>query len=98
MKIDIGRFKKVHGYEEGKDVLDSASLNKAADYKKNVLKNFTAIDQNQITERFRDGEYFVSRKYDGGLPLSFIRTGRRLRSTARDVPAAVFPASMRPES
>ncbi|MCD7969092.1 MAG: hypothetical protein LUF87_01905 [Alistipes sp.] len=91
MQFDNSKFKKIHGYEEGRDVLDAASLGVAADYKKNVLKNFTAIDQTQITDRFRDGEYFVTRKYDGEYAIIFYQDGQtvtvnRSGRTRRGIP------------
>ncbi len=92
MKIDERKFKQVHGYQEGKDVLDGSSLAKAADYKKTVLKSFTAIDQNQIKDRFRTpGDFYVTRKYDGEYGIIFYEDGQtvtvnRSGRTRRGIP------------
>lgn len=72
MKLNNSRFKKIQSYEEGKgDVLDAESQLKAASYKKNFLKHFISINQNQIDLRLGGEKYYVSRKYDGEYAIIF---------------------------
>ncbi|MCD8185706.1 MAG: hypothetical protein LUD68_04400, partial [Rikenellaceae bacterium] len=77
MKIDAEKFKKIHGYEEAKgEALDRASMEKALSYKKEVLKNFTAIRQHDILSRFTGDQYWVTRKYDGEYAILFHDNGQ----------------------
>mgnify|MGYP003623367085 CR=1 FL=1 len=86
MELYKDKFKKIHGYEEGKiDAIDKESSNKALDYKKNFLKKFISINQNQIDKRLGGEKYFVTKKYDGeyaniffdnGIAVTVNRSGR----------------------
>ncbi len=59
MELYLNKLKEIHGYEEGKmDALDPGTIGKALDYKKNVLKNFMSINQNQIDSRM-GGRYLL---------------------------------------
>jgi len=77
MKLNNAKFKKIHSYEEGKgDVLDQESQEKAASYKKNFLKHFISINQNQIDQRLGGEKYYVTRKYDGEYAIIFFENGK----------------------
>ncbi len=72
MKLNDKKFRKINSYEEGKgDVIDTESQMKAANYKKNFLKQFISINQNQIDQRLGGEEYYVTRKYDGEYAIIF---------------------------
>ncbi len=92
MRLNENKFKKVHGYEEGKvDTLDPESADIALGYKKNVLKNFISISQHEILDRLRGNEYFVTRKYDGEYAIIFYDNGQcvtvnRSGRTRRGIP------------
>lgn len=72
MKIDDGRMRAMHGYEEGKiDAVDTASSSLALSYKKDFLKHFIPITRQQIGRRLTGNRYYVTRKYDGEYAIIF---------------------------
>ncbi len=72
MKLNKDKFKEIHGYLEGKgDIIDAESQAKAAAYKKDFLKQFISINQNQIDQRLGGEKYYVTRKYDGEYAIIF---------------------------
>lgn len=86
MKLQVDKLKKMKGYEEGKgDAIDEGTLAIALSYKKNFLKEFIPIGPDQIGGKLGDGNYFVTRKYDGefativydrGVAITINRSGR----------------------
>lgn len=72
MKLYDDKFRPVHGYEEGPaDAIDAESAEKAATYKRDVLKRFIPIDQRQIDRRLSGDRYYVTRKIDGEYAILF---------------------------
>lgn len=66
MKLNKDKLKQMNGYLEGKsDVIDTETLYRVLDYKKNFLKQFIAIYPQIIDKRLGDTLYYVTRKYDG---------------------------------
>ncbi|HEX9059429.1 MAG TPA: hypothetical protein VF941_04555 [Clostridia bacterium] len=89
MEIDISKINKTKGYFEGRlDAVDSATALIAASYKKNVCRNFSAINPSQIDDRVGGEEFYVTRKYDGEMNVLFyneketfiINTGGKVRT------------------
>lgn len=66
MKLNKDKLKQMNGYLEGKsDVLDTETIYRVLNYKKNFLKQFIAIYPQIIDKRLGDTQYYVTRKYDG---------------------------------
>lgn len=66
MKINEDKLKKKYGYEEGwSDAIDKETADKALSYKKDFLKQFIAINQNEIDKRLGGQKYWATLKYDG---------------------------------
>ena len=66
MKINEDKLKPKYGYEEGwSDAVDKEAADKALSYKKDFLKQFIAINQNEIDKRLGGQKYWVTLKYDG---------------------------------
>ena len=66
MKINEDKLKPKYGYEEGwSDAVDKETADKALSYKKDFLKQFIAINQNEIDKRLGGQKYWVTLKYDG---------------------------------
>lgn len=88
MKIDIAKLKKAKGYFEGTiESVDEKTACITREYKKNVCRNFIAINPEQIESRVGGEEFYPTRKYDGEMNVIFfngtetfiINTGGRVR-------------------
>ncbi|HEY9062001.1 MAG TPA: hypothetical protein VIO64_16075 [Pseudobacteroides sp.] len=88
MVLDKSKLKKSKGYFEGSiNAVDEITAKVAADYKKNVCKNFIAINPEQIDSRVAGEEFYITRKYDGEMSVIFytgqdtfiVNTGGTLR-------------------
>ncbi|KNY27442.1 ATP-dependent DNA ligase [Pseudobacteroides cellulosolvens] len=88
MILDKSKLNKSKGYLEGTvSAVDEVTAKVASDYKKNVCKNFIAINPEQIDSRIAGEEFFITRKYDGEMSVIFyngtdtfiVNTGGTLR-------------------
>lgn len=77
MRLYEDRMKQMNGYREGKiDAIDTDTSSKALAYKKNFLKTFIAIYPQLIDKRLGDGQFYVTRKYDGEFATIVYENGR----------------------
>ena len=88
MKLDKTRLGNSRGYlEGGPDAVDEETSALAANYKKEVCKNYISISPEQIDTRLGGSDFYVTRKYDGefsvlfwtGTELFTLNTGLKVR-------------------
>lgn len=88
MILDKSKLNKSYGYlEDSVNAVDEATAKVASDYKKNVCKNFIAINPEQIDFRVAGEKFYITRKYDGEMSVIFyngedtfiVNTGGTLR-------------------
>ncbi len=88
MLIDKSKLVFSRGYYEGTlDAVDEKTSLITSDYKKNICKNFIAINPEQIELRIGGEEFYITRKFDGEMNVIFfdgtetftINTGGKVR-------------------
>ncbi|MDP4182236.1 MAG: hypothetical protein Q8942_14250 [Bacillota bacterium] len=88
MILDKSKLSRNKGYFDGSiNALDEVTAKVASDYKKNVCKNFIAVNPEQIDSRVAGEEFYITRKYDGEMSVIFyngadtfiVNTGGTLR-------------------